>query len=278
VKDGVSTGAVGLAGLWRLTDEAGAFSLEMELPGDVLTALERAGHIPDPYWGRNETSVRWVSERDWSLRRQVTLHDTDVVLELDRVDTVAEVRVNGMLLGQVDNAFRGYRFELHSAAQIGRNEIEIRLLSPARAAQDRAARLAYPVPYHADNCPIPHGNLLRKPQCDFGWDWNIALAPMGVLGEVRLRPRAAVQVTGVSVALTCSEREHEVCVRVGAEWPGEAVQPFRIKLGDHIARGQVAAGDAVSVRLPCRDEDLWWPTEWGRTRSMILRSKSGMLV
>ena len=27
--------------------------------------------------------------------------------------------------------------------------------------------------------------MLRKTQCDFGWDWNIALAPIGVLGGVR---------------------------------------------------------------------------------------------
>ena len=37
------------------------------------------------------------------------------------------------------------------------------------------------------NCPIPYGNMLRKPQCHFGWDWNIAIAPLGLYGTVALR-------------------------------------------------------------------------------------------
>ena len=28
--------------------------------------------------------------------------------------------------------------------------------------------------------------MLRKPQCDFGWDWNIALAPLGLHGRIAL--------------------------------------------------------------------------------------------
>ena len=28
--------------------------------------------------------------------------------------------------------------------------------------------------------------MLRKPQCDYGWDWNIALAPLGVYGRIGL--------------------------------------------------------------------------------------------
>ncbi len=36
------------------------------------------------------------------------------------------------------------------------------------------------------NCPIPNGNMLRKPQCHFGWDWNIAIAPFGLYGTIRL--------------------------------------------------------------------------------------------
>ncbi|MCB1330753.1 MAG: hypothetical protein KDK28_15540, partial [Maritimibacter sp.] len=60
--------SVSLAGLWTLTDETGEIACDMALPGDGVTALEQAGLIPDPYWGRNEYACRWVGERDWTAR------------------------------------------------------------------------------------------------------------------------------------------------------------------------------------------------------------------
>ena len=60
-----------LAGLWTLSDESGAHSVPFDLPGDGVTALHKAGVIPDPYWGRNEYDCRWVSERDWLAAPQL---------------------------------------------------------------------------------------------------------------------------------------------------------------------------------------------------------------
>ena len=45
------------------------------------------------------------------------------------------------------------------------------------------------IPYQQVNGPIPHANMLRKQQCDFGWDWNIALGIFGVSGAIRLEPQ-----------------------------------------------------------------------------------------
>ena len=33
--------------------------------------------------------------------------------------------------------------------------------------------------------------MLRKPACHFGWDWNIAIAPLGLYGTIALRTTAA---------------------------------------------------------------------------------------
>ena len=57
-----------LSGTWTLSDESGEITVPMRVPGDVHTALLEAGVIPDPYVGRNEYAVRWVADRDWTLR------------------------------------------------------------------------------------------------------------------------------------------------------------------------------------------------------------------
>ena len=87
-----------LAGLWTLSDESGAHALPFDLPGDGITALQAAGAIPDPYWGRNEYDLRWIAERDWVARRSFAHDGTPCDLVIDGLDTVAEVRLNGVLV------------------------------------------------------------------------------------------------------------------------------------------------------------------------------------
>ena len=98
-----------LAGAWTLSDHTGEFSCAMRVPGDGITALHEAHLIPDPYWGRNEQKLRWIAERDWTLRRWFDLSDPGVVLAIEGLDTVATVRVNGTVVLEAANAFRTWR-------------------------------------------------------------------------------------------------------------------------------------------------------------------------
>ena len=43
---------------------------------------------------------------------------------------------------------------------------------------------------------FPHLNFLRKPACDFGWDWGPALAPAGIVGAVQLLAADAPYLVG----------------------------------------------------------------------------------
>ncbi len=42
----------------------------------------------------------------------------------------------------------------------------------------------------------PHLNRLRKPGCDFGWDWGPCFAPSGVCGPVQLIAYSRPHITG----------------------------------------------------------------------------------
>jgi len=100
---------VDLAGTWSLADDAGGHACNMTLPGDGISALHDAGLIPDPYWGRNEYGLRWISERDWTATQQFDLTHTDVDLVLSMVDTVVTVRVNDSVVLTAQNSFCSYR-------------------------------------------------------------------------------------------------------------------------------------------------------------------------
>ncbi len=261
-----------LAGVWTLSDESGAHVVPMVVPGDGITALAKAGVIPDPYWGRNEYDCRWVCERDWVATRAFTVDRTDLLLEIDMLDTVAEIFVNGVSVLQADTMFRRHVANLSSALRLGDNDISIRFASPVRAAAERQAGMPFYIPYAVQNCPIPNGNMLRKPACDFGWDWNIALAPFGVYGDIRLVTDRA----GGRYRLNVSQ-EHEpgrVIVTVLGFVDGDNNHPIAVSLCGQTVQAKVTR-DGFKADIVILKPDLWWPAGQGAQPLFDLVVSSG---
>lgn len=253
-----------LSGLWTLSDGSGEITVPMRVPGDVHSALFAAGVIPDPYAGRNETAVRWVADRDWTLSRTFEDEGGPRFFVADCLDTVAEVRLNGALVHEGASAFVEQIAVLDTRP--GENRIEITFRSAPRRADVLAAEQPFPVPYSAGNCPIPNGNMLRKPQCDFGWDWGIALAPVAILGRIAL-----VGPEG-DIGAPTIQQEHRpgvVIVTVAASLLGlaDAPTPWRVSLCGVEVSGETTApetGDwTVRARLEVPDPALWWPAGLG---------------
>lgn len=248
-----------LAGRWTLTDETGEYGCGWDLPGDAITALHAAGLIPEPYEGRNEYGLRWIAGRAWTARRRFTLDRTGVDLLLSGLDTVATVRVNGRIVLRAENSFRSHRADLSQVARAGENEIEITFHSnPAEAAARQAAQPFF-IPWHEGNSPIPNGNMLRKVQCDFGWDWNIALAPFGLYGAMRIEDRAAPRIERVAVGQSHGETVEVTVAVTAANAEGAAVA---VRLAGETVTGTVAQGRA-EARFTLTDPDLWWPAGLG---------------
>ncbi|AWB48214.1 beta-mannosidase [Gemmobacter aquarius] len=247
-----------LGGEWSLTD--GAVTVPFMVPGDGVTALHRAGVIADPYVGRNEYGSRWVAGRDWVARRTFDHAGGAAALVIEGLDTVAEVRLNGVLVLKAANAFRRWRVCSGAALRQGENEISVTFRSSVAEAAQRQAAQPFFVPWHEGNCPIPNGNMLRKPQCDFGWDWNVALAPFGIWGRIGIEPcgpRIAdvvvVQRHGVGVA--------EVAVEVRAEGVAEGEVVTAALCG--VTGAGTIAGGVARVVLAIAEPVLWWPAGLG---------------
>lgn len=245
-----------LGGIWCLSDTGGGNAISCTLPGDGITALHLAGLVPDPYWGRNEQALRWIGERDWVMSRDFSHDGGPADLVIDGLDTVAKVRVNGAAVLNAANAFRRWRVPVSDVLRPGLNRIEIIFHSPVAEARALAAAQLFPIPHHAGNCPIPHGNMLRKPQCDFGWDWNIALPTFGVWGAIRLEPGKTC-LGDVFISQRHCDGLAEVTVRVRS-----SAQEVAIGLCGLAVTAPVQDGVATA-RLRISDPTLWWPAGQG---------------
>ncbi|MEX0371779.1 MAG: glycoside hydrolase family 2 protein [Tateyamaria sp.] len=249
-----------LSGLWHLADETGQFSAPMTLPGDGITALRDAGLIDDPYWGRNEYDVRWISERDWLLTRTFRITRRDMTLVMSMVDTVVDVSINGQTVCRADTMFRTHRVDVSDALTLGENVITLHFRSVVREARARHDAQPYPIPFQAENCPIPFGNMLRKPECDFGWDWNIALAPFGVYGDIRLEP-AGPRIANVVVSQDHASGAAHVRVRVTTDGMADGTHVHASLCGVKTTGALMDGGADLVVTV--QNPQLWWPAGQG---------------
>ncbi len=248
-----------LSGNWSLADERGEFSLPAAVPGDVHSALHAAGLIPDPYHGRNEYGLRWVADRDWTLTRSFEDTGGPRLLVIDGLDTVAAVRLNGAEVLQAATAFREHAAAVETVA--GENRIEIDLRSNTRLANDLQAAQPFRIPYNAGNCPIPNGNMLRKPQCDFGWDWNIALAPLGLYGRVALIGPEG-EITAPVIRQHHDDGAVVVEIDVWLRNVSASETDWEVALGGVDTSGRIGLVDGaarIRTKLTVDAPELWWP-------------------
>ncbi|MDP5217330.1 glycoside hydrolase family 2 protein [Ruegeria sp. 2205SS24-7] len=252
-------------------DAEGVHDLMINLPGDGITALHNAGAIPEPYFGRNEYELRWIAERDWVFERRFQLENSAFYLHLSEVDTVAEITLNGMPVSQSENVFRSHRVDVSDAARSGENTLQITIRSSVNEGAARQAALPYPVPSHPRNCPIPNGNMLRKVQCDFGWDWNIALAPFGIYGEMRLVPKDAPSFSRLRT--TQHHAEGHVTLTVRAQLDG--ADKADVTLAGETQSVSSDASGGITADFVINSPELWWPRGLGAQTLHELTLTSG---
>ena len=247
-----------LAGRWSLSDDSDDYACDVFFPGDGTSALHDAALIPDPYWGRNEYDLRWIAEREWTATRTFDLTDTDVDLVLSMVDTVVTVCVNDIVVLSAQNSFRDYRVSLKDVARVGENTIAITFHSSVKAGQDAQDAHPFFLPWQTSNSPIPNGNLLRKTQCDFGWDWNIALAPFGIYGDLRVEPAKDAR---IDVVLVHQDHADGCVLTVTTHVANHDAQVVvRFDGADHTA--MPSAGIATH-HIAVENPQLWWPAGQG---------------
>ncbi|WP_265521933.1 glycoside hydrolase family 2 protein [Oerskovia flava] len=247
------------------------------VPGCVHTDLLAAGAIVDPYLDDHEQQLGWIGRSDWEYSTSFTWspdgherHD----LVFDGLDTVAEVRVNGAVVGQTANMHRSYRFDVGGVLVEGENTLTVRFSSPVRYADRQSLLLGYRP--QVNRHPF---NAMRKMACSFGWDWGLDTATSGIWRPVRLESWSVARVrraqVAASVPATSGPGEHghvvagrvDVTVEVERSAASSSVStPLVVGTTVGGARVEVEISDGAdsvgtSVELP--EVDLWWPRGYG---------------
>lgn len=271
-----------LNGTWQLS--AGHRSLEsvdMQIPGTVLSGLLAAGKIKDPFYRTNEDATRALFWKDYVFTRtfdvdEELLVQQHIVLVCEGLDTLAEISINGTFLAKTDNMHRTWKFQTKKLLHPGKNEIQIVFRSVLRFIED------YPYEAHKKINYIPCGSmkgnqLLRKAHSMFGWDWGPQTIDAGIFRDIYLQGYSHARIEDIrihqqhaknvsvqtSITLSESVPGQKLCVELSEDG---ADKPLQTKLCKTNADG-VAAVDFV-----IENPKLWWPNDYGDQPLYIVRT------
>ncbi|MHB0858316.1 MAG: beta-mannosidase [Anaerolineae bacterium] len=252
--------------------------IDARVPGQVHLDLMRCGRIEDPRLGTNALKARWVEEQFWIYRRTFVVPPEAtaarrVWLLFEGLDLTAEIYLNGACIGRHANVFRPCRLDVTEALCPGENALAVSLDAGLHAVGDRAGG-EYD-PGHADT--LLHKRMwLRKPQYQFGWDWNPRLINVGICKSVRLEWSDDVRIDQLSVYPELAEDHGQATVHVCAHLENGMEVPLAITLvaklsdpeGRQVAEVQqdlsLAPGESTqSLRLEVAQPRLWWPRPHG---------------
>lgn len=280
--------------------------IRTKVPSTVYGTLLEQDLIPDPFYRDNELTATKLMENDFAYETDFTLCREDreagrLFLRFDGIDTLADIYLNGKLLGRADNMNRVWEYDITAEVQEDAEDtvyhLKVLLHSPTRFISEENEKC--PVGASSDAMPgFPH---IRKAACMFGWDWGPRLPDAGLFRGVSIRAVKTARIA--QVALT---QEHQVTgktihgnivshVRLTAdaeiEWMPEAgAERVRLLLlltspdGSATLSAQSASIDAftgsapslsltglsgglrsnhVRVDLSIEDPQLWWPNGYG---------------
>jgi beta-mannosidase len=258
-----------LNGFWQVRQVGSQDWFPASVPGSVHTDLMAAGKLPDPFLGTNEEKVQWVAEKSWEYRKYFyplpgIFRQEKIWLVCAGLDTLAEVRLNGKILGQADNMYRTWRWEIKDHLQEGENKLEILFRSPVGyiKTRERLRRV------QGMEMGIRGGQHMRKTPSHFGWDWGPRLPSIGIWQQISLESANRGRLGEVRFDQEHNPGVVSLTARVQADlWdPGESRYMLRLRITgperevwllDAPARSQAAM--TVTITNP----QLWWPNGYG---------------
>lgn len=243
-----------LNGEWIMEQQNGERT-KGQIPGSVYSFLLDAGKMENPHVGENELSALALMEEDYSFETtfdtgEEILAQEHQAIVFDGIDTLAEVSLNGTVLGRADNFFRRWEWDVTGLLQEFGNVLRVDLDSPLRYIREKDAEQHFGGSRHA----MKGFPQIRKPHCMFGWDWGPRLPDAGIWKDVTLIGFGKARLEDVSI-----EQDHSdgVSVTVTAKASGG-----ELEISLTTPEGEVFSlenGTPYKVKNP----QLWWPNGLG---------------
>lgn len=264
---------------WTFCQVGDTLWSDAKVPGTVHQDLLNHNRIPNPFYGMNEEAVQWVENEDWMYRTSFVVDEQQLsrdaaVLELDGLDTYADVFLNGALILRSDNMFVGHKVQVKPVLRKGVNRLLVRFRSPVKEVLPQLQTNGFDYPASNDHSPWRTSVYTRKAPYSYGWDWGIRLATCGIWRPVRLVFSDVARIEDYYVCQEAvTQAKADVDNRLEINNVTSSTVSALLKVDYHYSdsdtkeiRKQIELRPGVNtVSLPVSIEKphLWMPNGWG---------------
>lgn len=264
---------------WTFCQVGDTLWSDAKVPGTIHQDLLNHNRIPNPFYGMNEEAVQWVENEDWMYRTSFVVTEEQLnrdaaVLELDGLDTYADVFLNGALILRSDNMFVGHKVPVKSVLRKGENRLLIRFRSAVKEALPQWETNGFDYPADNDHSSKRVSIYTRKAPYSYGWDWGIRLATCGIWRPVRLVFSDVARIEDyyvhqASVSASKADVDNRLEITNVTSQPVSAL----LKVAYHYTANdtkevqkqiELRPGEnTVSLPLMIDNPHLWMPNGWG---------------
>ncbi len=258
---------------WTLQEGEKGQAYPAVVPGCVHDDLFRAELIKNPFYRRQELEMQWVGRKNWSYEREVQVplelfNEDTILLRFEGLDTLAEIFLNGKKVASTDNMFRSWEFDVKALLQPGLNHLQIIFQAPITAVEEAQKKGKHPM--YAWNTPVAEVGTawLRKQACNFGWDWGLKMATVGIWRSCYLMAYSQGRVKEVKTQQQHHHQSVDLCLDIEHEIKRGASAALHAFLED--ADGELVAEVLMKVtgrhsqcQLTVKKPRLWWPNGLG---------------
>lgn len=252
--------------MWSLREEDTANSIRASVPGSNYAALLAVGKIPDPYFGDNNDKVQWVGERHSIFERTFDapahLHNKKhVELVCHGLDTLATIWLNGERIGESNNMFRKWSFDIRHHLRRGDNHLRIAFEPLTAYVQKQRAEYRQKYGIDLEN----ERSWVRKAPYMWGWDWCRPVLTQGIWRKIEVHGYDA-RISDVGVRQYHQPNgtvQLEIHTRVAGCTAGASLAIQAELAGEVAGSTQGSAEDETTFHVSIPNPQLWWPNGVG---------------